>query len=113
MSKISNDDSIIKLNEFAHNALSQTLLGDLVIDSLEHFRGQLSSDFGFHNLEDYRSQCEELRDEHIFLTERNKALENDYLNLQRQENRIEERLCKLRDQAEEMRDTLNNVIQSI
>lgn len=110
---MSKEEALNKLNEFAHNVIGDTIIGDLVIDSLEHFRSQANSDYGFHNLQNYKTICESLRDENISLESRNTELHNTFQQLQTQENRIEKRLCNLRDQAEEMRDNLNNVIQSI
>lgn len=110
---MSKEEAINKLNQFAHNVIGDTIIGDLVIDSLEHFRSQANSDYGFHNLSDYKTICESLRHENMSLQSRNTALHNTFQQLQTEENRIEKRLCNLREQAEEMRDTLNNVIQSI
>jgi len=104
---MSKEEALSKLNDFAHNVIGDTIIGDLVIDSLPHFRSQANSDYGIHNLQDYKMICEALRDENISLQSRNTELHNTFQQLQTTENRIEKRLCNLREQAEEMRDTLN------
>ena len=110
---MSKEEALNKLNHFAHNVLHDTIIGDLVIDSLEHFSMQANSDFTFHNLRNHKLHYENLKGECDHLLKKVSELRSEENILQSKHKRIEKRLCNLRDQAEEMRDTLNNVIQSI
>ena len=110
---MSKEEALNKLNDFAHNVLHDTIIGDLVIDSLPHFKTQANSDFTFCNLRNYNLKYENLKGECDHLLKKVKELRNEENILKAKHVRIEKRLCNLRDQAKEIRDTLNNVIQSI
>ncbi len=110
---MSKEEALNKLNHFAHNVLHDTIIGDLVIDSLEHFRMQANSDFTFARLRNHKLHYENLKGESEHLLKKVSELRSEENILQSKHKRIEKRLCNLRDQAEEMRDNLNNVIQSI
>ena len=84
MAQISKSAQIAKLHQFCFNECKETLLADILLDSLEMLRGQLDSDFSFANFRNYPEEIDQLKNSIIELQDQKSVLKAQVNNLENQ-----------------------------
>ncbi len=82
--QMSKSLQINKLQEFCLNEISDTLLSDILLDSLEMLRGQVNSDFSFGNFREFANEIDQLKNSIIELQDQKYVLKSEVNNLESQ-----------------------------
>lgn len=110
MAQISKSAQIAKLHQFCFNGIKDTLLADLLLDSLEMLRGQIGSDFSYGNFRDYAQEIEQLKNSIIELQDRKNDLTVEVKDSENEVSRLSECYRSVRKDVETMSDRLERVL---
>ncbi len=99
MAQISKSAQIAKLHQFCFNEVKETLLADILLDSLEMLRGQLDSDFAFANFRNYAEEISQLK--------------NNIISLQHTKNHLLIANKELESEVERLRNSAHNARKDV
>ena len=110
MAQISKSAQIAKLHQFCFNECKDTLLADLLLDSLEMLRGQLDSDFSYGNFRDYAEEISQLKNNIISLQHVKNLLLIENKELESEVERLRNSAHNARKDVETLSDRLERVL---
>lgn len=110
MAQLSKSAQIAKLHQFCFHGIEETLLADILLDSLEMLRGQLDSDFAFANFRNYAEEISQLKNDIIALQHTKSELLIANKELESEVDRLRNSARNARKDVETLHDRLERVL---
>ena len=110
MSLKTNDDQFKSLKLLIETDLQDTLLGDILSDSFQMLKLQVSSDFAWANFKNYSDKIHELENNIIALQNTQKDLQIENKELEAEGERLRNSAHKARKDVETLHDRLDRVL---
>ena len=111
MAQISKARQIAHLHMFCTNgSIKDTLLADLLLDSLEMLRGQINSDFSYGNFRNYAEEISQLKNSIISLQHVKNLLLVENKELESEVERLRNSAHNARKDVEALSDRLERVL---
>ena len=108
--QMSKSLQITKLHQFCFNEIDDTLLSDILLDSLEMLRQQLDSDWGFAHFRNYAEEISQLKNEMISLQQAKNSLLIENKELEAEVERLRNSARNARKDVESLHDRLQRVL---
>jgi hypothetical protein len=110
--QMSKSLQITKLHQFCFNEISDTLLSDILLDSLEMLRGQVNSDFSFGNFREFATEIDQLKNSIIELQVQKNQLLIETKELEAEANKLRMHSDDAREDIEKLKLRLARVLNS-
>ncbi len=109
--QMSKSLQITKLHQFCFNEIADTLLSDILLDSLEMLRGQVNSDFAFGNFREFSTEIDQLKNSIIELQEQKYVLKAEVNDLESENNKLRMYADSARNDIENLQKKLANILR--
>ncbi len=109
--QMSKSLQITKLHQFCFNEIADTLLSDILLDSLEMLRGQVNSDFAFGNFREFSTEIDQLKNSIIELQEQKYVLKAEVNDLESENNKLRMYADSARNDFENLQKKLANILR--
>jgi len=108
--QMSKSLQITKLHQFCFNEIADTLLSDILLDSLEMLRGQVNSDFAFGNFREFATEIDQLKNSIMELQDQKYVLKAEVNDLENEINRLSDCSHNARKDVETLSSRLDQVL---